>query len=301
MLKPSHGRNRVVIENVAPQVECGAHPAGRILGDKVSVTAAIYADGHDRLTARVLYRHRSESHWRFVEMKELGNDMWSGSFTVDRLGVWSFTLEAWIDQFESWAGDLRKRIAAQASRPSTSGSGALESGGAQSTADIAIALRTGAILLEQSAARAHGGEAGKLRQAAHFLEAKAQEQKPVTEYPLNEEIHRLMTSNPDLSHATRCDFELPLRVDRERARFSAWYELFPRSASPIPGQHGTFADVERQLPEIAAMGFDILYLPPIHPIGRALSQGPEQFDVAPRALREVRGQSATAEARDRSS
>lgn len=292
MLKPAHGRNRVVIENVAPQVECGAHAAGRILGDKVSVTAAIYADGHDRLAARVLYRHRSESHWRFAEMKELGNDMWSGSFTVDRLGMWSFTLEAWIDHFESWAGDLRKRIAAQASSRSNSGTQGdmpsdmqnglpLESGATQSTADIAIALRTGAILLEQSAVRAQGGEAGKLRQAARYLEAKAQEQKTVTEYPLNDEIHRLMANHPDLSHATRCVFELPLRVDRERARFSAWYEMFPRSASPIPGQHGTFADVERQVPEIAAMGFDILYLPPIHPIGRAYRKGPNNSTSAP--------------------
>jgi starch synthase (maltosyl-transferring) len=283
MNKPSHGRNRVVIEDVAPRVDCGAHPAVRILGDTVQVSAAIYADSHDRLSARVLYRHCSESRWRYAAMKELGNDLWSGSFTVDRLGMWSFTVEGWIDRFESWASDFRKRIAARAAdcESGTQDDPPPEPGAAPSTAEIAIALRAGAMLLEQGAGRAPGAETEKLHRAARLLKTMAQEQKPVTEYPLDEEIHRLMALYPDLSHATQYDFELPLRVDRERARFSAWYEMFPRSASPIPGRHGTFADVERQLPEIAAMGFDILYLPPIHPIGRTFRKGPNNSTPAP--------------------
>ena len=111
---------------------------------------------------------------------------------------------------------------------------------------------------------------------AEKLERLANEKRSFYENPCDEELERLMRRYPDLTHATQFEPELPVRVDRERARFSAWYELFPRSASPIPGQHGTFGDVERQLPEICAMGFDIVYLPPIHPIGRAFRKGPEQ-------------------------
>lgn len=266
MLKPAHGRNRVVIEDVAPQVDGGRFPARRVVGDEVKVTAAIFADGHDQLGARLLYRSRSDRQWRWAAMKPLGNDVWSGSFVADQIGAWRFTVLGWIDHFESWAHDLRKRLAAASE---------LAAG------DISLALRTGAALVEQGATRARGVKSRKLHEAARGLEAAAQSPGAVTEDPLDDAIERLMAEHPDLSCATRYEPELPLWADRERARFSAWYEMFPRSASPVPGQHGTFADVERQLPEIAAMGFDILYLPPIHPIGRAFRKGPNNVTAAP--------------------
>ena len=266
MLKPAHGRNRVVIQDLAPQIDAGRYPARRIVGDEVSVTAAVFADGHDQLAARLLFRSKTHRQWRWTAMKPQGNDIWSGCFVVDRLGAWLFTVTGWIDRFESWAHDFRKRLAA---------AGELTPG------EIPLALRTGAVLLERGAARARGAKAKELLHAARRLEDLAQRQTALTEYPLGEEIHRLMAEHPDLSRATRYEPELPLWVDRERARFSTWYEMFPRSASPIPGKHGTFADVERQLPEIAAMGFDILYLPPIHPIGRAFRKGPNNTTAAP--------------------
>jgi starch synthase (maltosyl-transferring) len=269
--KPGQGRNRVVIEEVMPQLDCGRHPVRRIEGDELKVTAAIYGDGHELLAARLLYRHSSERRWKNVGMTLRGNDLWDGCFAVDRLGEWRYTIESWVDHFGSWAADMRKRMAARAQ----GGSGAPEA------ADIALALRTGALLVHQGAARARGTDAQKLAAAAARMEELAQTPELVAEFPLSDEIHRLMDSYPDLSHATRFERELPLWVDRERARFSAWYELFPRSASPISGQHGTLIDVERQLPEIAAMGFDILYLPPIHPIGRAYRKGPNNSTIAP--------------------
>ena len=265
-MKPEHGRNRVVIEEVAPQVDSGRHPVRRIVGDRVNVSAAIFADGHDRLAAQLLYRHKLDQKWRKAPMQPRDNDLWSGGAVVDRLGAWLFTVLGWIDHFESWAGDLRKRLAAVEEL---------------APGEMALALRTGSVLLRDGALRARGADAQKLSAAARSLEMLASQQSTPAEYPLSEEIHRLMADYPDLSHATRYEPELPLWADRERARFSTWYEMFPRSASPVPGRHGTFADVERQLPEIAAMGFDILYLPPIHPIGRAYRKGPDNSIPAP--------------------
>src|SRR5580658_4694050 len=112
-MKPSTGRNRVVIESITPQVNCGRYPARRILGDLVTVTAAIFGDGHDHLAARLLYRHKSERRWRSVPMTPTGNDLWSAAFPVTKLGEWRFAVEGWVDHFDTWASDLTKRIGAQ--------------------------------------------------------------------------------------------------------------------------------------------------------------------------------------------
>jgi len=114
--KPAQGRNRVVIEEVMPQLDCGRHPVRRIEGDELKVTAAIYGDGHDLLSARLLYRYGHERSWKSVAMTLRGNDLWDGSFVVDRLGEWRYTIESWVDHFESWAADMRKRISARTQR-----------------------------------------------------------------------------------------------------------------------------------------------------------------------------------------
>jgi starch synthase (maltosyl-transferring) len=193
------------------------------------------------------------------------NDLWSGSFTVDKVGLWSFTVQGWIDHFGTWASDLKKRLDAQNREPTTT----------MVSQDIPLALRSGAILIREAAGRARGADAKNLRAFGQSLESFAEKGGAFHKDPITEQVHALMARYPDLTDSTSYEPMLPLRVDRERARFSSWYELFPRSASPIPGQHGTFADVERQLPEIAAMGFDVLYLPPIHPIGRSFRKGPD--------------------------
>jgi starch synthase (maltosyl-transferring) len=287
-MKPADGRGRVVIEDVTPQLDGGQHAVRRTVGDTMRLTAAIFADGHDLLAARILYRHTREPSWRFAAMEPLGNDIWSGSFPLDQLGEWSFTILGWVDHFETWAADLRKRIAAQSEgyvqeprTPYPDPSGDLGGGAEVGSGDLALALRSGALLVRAGASRATDADARALAAAAESLELLARDRVRLDAFPLSEETHRLMARYPDLSHATRYPLELPLRVDRERARFSAWYELFPRSASPHPGRHGAFADVERQLPEIAAMGFDVLYLPPIHPIGRSYRKGPNNSTSAP--------------------
>jgi len=258
------------------------------------VNAAIFADGHDHLAARVLYRHESETEWRFVPMRELGNDLWTATFVADKLGAWRFTVMGWVDHFATWASDFAKRVAAQrqpdlvdaspATRPDANGglqvgANALEQNAAAQ--DVALALATGANLIRDAAKRAQGEDAQRLKQIAAKFKTLAAEVKNFYDNPCDEELQRLMASYPDLAHATRYKNELPVWVDRERARFSSWYELFPRSASPVAGQHGTSRDVEQQLPEIAEMGFDVVYLPPIHPIGRAFRKGPNNATVAP--------------------
>ncbi|HZP04998.1 MAG TPA: alpha-1,4-glucan--maltose-1-phosphate maltosyltransferase [Terracidiphilus sp.] len=272
-MKSTDGRRRVVIEDIAPQIDAGRHPVRRIVGDEVRVSAAIYADGHDLLAARLLYSHKTERRWRFTPMKAEGNDVWNASFLVDRLGQWSFTIQGWIDHFETWASDLKKRLGAQATEVDQGIPGTSER-------DIPLALRSGAILIREASLRARGADAKRLAAVAKSLNELADENRAFYEYPFADDILQLMARYPDLRHATQCEIEYPLVADRKRAAFSSWYEIFPRSTSPNPGQHGTFADVERQLPEIAGMGFDILYLPPIHPIGRAFRKGPNNTTSA---------------------
>ena len=291
---PLHGRRRVVIEDVTPQQDGGRYAVRRIAGDEVVVTAAIFADGKDELAARAHYRHSSDGRWRFVPMLPTGNDLWKGIIRVDALGALRFTFLGWVDHFAGWAGDLKKRLAAQRD-PSLStalpaaapnhGAGLNIGSNPQSrdtqSDDIALALRSGAVLVREASRRAKGGDARLLEQWAQRFEDLAKEQRATYDNPLDDALIELMARYPDLAKATNYDAELPIWVDCERARFSSWYELFPRSASPVPGEHGTFRDVERQLPEIAEMGFDILYLPPIHPIGRAFRKGPNNSISAP--------------------
>ncbi|MGD0832029.1 MAG: alpha-1,4-glucan--maltose-1-phosphate maltosyltransferase [Terracidiphilus sp.] len=288
-MKPYDGRRRVAIEGVRPQIDAGAHPVRRICGDPISVEAIIFADGRDEIDARVLYRRASEKRWRFAPMQAMGNDLWKGTFAADELGAWSFTILGWVDHFATWLSDLNKRLAAKnhpelmdaISVAAGNRGDELASGSNPATQDIRLALRSGAVLVHKAAARAGGKDGKRLSKMAHEMEVSAKVERDMDpEFP-SEELILLMARYPDLSHATTFEPELPVRIERERARFSSWYELFPRSASPFPGQHGTLNDVERELPEIAAMGFDVVYMPPIHPIGRAFRKGPNNSTYAP--------------------
>ena len=268
-MKPAEGRKRILIEEIQPTVNDGRYPAKRILGDTVDVTAAIFGDGHDHVAARLHYRHASQRKWLTTNFTALSNDRWSATFTADKLGLWHFTIDAWIDHFDTWVHDLAKRLAAQT----------------DSAQDIPVALRIGANHLDAAASRAKAIDAKKLSLAAAQLRALADQNLPLYDDPITPEIIALVAKYPDFSFATKYTSEFPLWVDRERARFSSWYELFPRSTSFTPNQHGTLRDVAARVPEIAAMGFDVLYMPPIHPIGNAYRKGrnntttPEPDDV----------------------
>jgi starch synthase (maltosyl-transferring) len=264
-MKPTEGRRRVIIENIQPQVDAGRYPAKRCLGDIVTVRAAIFSDGHDHVAARVLYKPAADRKWLSAPLTALPNDLWTGTFSVDKIGPWTFKIEAWIDHFDTWTHDLEKRLTAQPDpqQPTQQTSGQ----------DIPLALRIGADLLDEAAARAKGPDSKKLKLTAAQLRELADSNLPFYDSPITPEITALAARYPDHTFASTHEIECPLWVDRERARFSAWYELFPRSCSPLEGRHGTFHDVEERLPEIAAMGFDIVYLPPIHPIGAAFRKG----------------------------
>jgi starch synthase (maltosyl-transferring) len=264
-MKPVEGRRRVIIEEVQPQIDCGRYPAKRILGDDVTITAAVFGDGHDHVSGRLLYRHANETDWRFVPLISLTNDVWTGAFSLDKLGDWLYTIDAWVDHFATWCADMRKRLLAQPSLSSPDSSAESQ--------NIPLALITGALLLQQAARRAKATDSKLLADAAAHLNRLAESGAAAYDFPLSGEIVALAEKYPDLEFATRYHQELHLWVDRERARYSTWYELFPRSTSPDPTRHGTFADVSALLPSIASMGFDVLYLPPIHPIGAAFRKG----------------------------
>ncbi len=271
-MKPAEGRKRVIIEAIQPAVDCGRYSARRVLGDQVAVTAAIFSDGHDHVAARLLYRHKTERRWHSAPLSPLDNDRWTGSFPAEKLGCYRFTLQAWVDHFSTWCSDLKKRLAAQPDPQQPSEN--------ITPQDIPLALRTGANLIEQAANRAVGPDSRHLKEVVGSLLWMADQNADYYEYPITAEIVELVGRYPDLNHAAKSEREFHIWVDRPRARFSTWYELFPRSCSPDPSRHGTLADVQAMLPTIAAMGFDVLYLSPIHPIGTTFRKGPNNNVVA---------------------
>jgi starch synthase (maltosyl-transferring) len=247
-----NGRLRVVIEGVKPEVDGGRFPAKRVVGDRVTVEADAFADGHDVIVCRLLYRHESEPDWSEAAMLPLGNDRWRGEFAVPRIGRYRYTVTGWVDPFLSWRSEFARRV---------------------DPADIASAARVGSLLIARAANRAGAEDAARLREAGQQL-ARATDPAELKRLGLSEETAALVSRHPDRRAASTYDKELAIVVDRERARYSTWYEMFPRSASTQPGRHGTFSDCEARLPYIAGMGFDVLYLPPIHPIGHSHRKGP---------------------------
>ncbi len=246
---PPDGRRRVVIERVAPEIDGGQFAIKRVVGETVAVEAYIFADGHDGLSAVLRYRAAADRAWTEAPMRPLGNDRWRAEFRVEAVGRYFYTLEAWIDRFGTWRNGVGKKI--------TAGQ------------DIAADLLAGAALVQEAARRANGEDKQKLQQFAATLRSAAADPTAA----LEEELSRLMAKYPDRRFATRYKKELAVTVDRSKAGFSTWYELFPRSFANRPGAYGTFRDLEQALPYVASMGFDVLYLPPIHPIGRVHRKG----------------------------
>jgi starch synthase (maltosyl-transferring) len=252
--------HRVVIENVSPEIDGGRFPVKRTVGEKVTVTADIHTDGHDLITAVLLFKNHGDAAWREAPLRGLGNDRWEGSYLVTSLGRSFYTLTAWVDRFRSWRRDLEKK--------------------ADAGQDVRVDLLVGAMLVEEAAARAKGPDREALREAADALKVKdGTEAAEAVERALDEGLLRRMGGYPDRRCATIYERELEVVVDREKARFSTWYELFPRSCSPVPGKHGILRDVVLRLPYIAGMGFDVLYLPPVHPIGRTHRKGKNNVTV----------------------
>ena len=248
------GRTRVVIAGVYPQIDCGLFPVKRTVGDQVVVEADIFTDGHDAVVARLLHRHQDEESWQTTPLQALGNDRWQARFPAERLGRYYYTVEAWVDRFVSWQRDFGKRV--------------------QAGQEVSVELLIGAELVAAASRRARGADAKQLQEWNKFLrqDDRAHAQARI-QLVLSDEFALLVERYPDRTLARRYEKELAVWVDRDKARFSTWYELFPRSCSRSPGGHGTFQDCAAHLRDIAAMGFDVLYLPPIHPIGTTFRKG----------------------------
>ena len=242
---------RAVIEAVTPEVDCGRFPIKRVSGETVRVEADVFCDGHDLVAAVVLHRAEGQRNWREVPMTPLVNDRFAAEFTVGDPGTHLYTVEAWVDHFATWQRGLAKKVAAGL--------------------DVAVDLELGAELVKAAAARARKHGATLTTMAAALVGEDPVEDR--VELALDAELTEAMAAHPDRSHATRYRRELQVEVDRERARFSSWYELFPRSTGP-DRRHGTFRDLEERLQYVADLGFDVVYLPPIHPIGRTQRKGP---------------------------
>jgi starch synthase (maltosyl-transferring) len=246
LTKPVNGRSRVVVEGVTPQIDGGRFAVKRVVGDQVRVEADVFGDGHDLVRAHLRYRLASEADWQSEAMTALGNDHWTASFPVDRLGFYEYTVVGEVDHFLTWRSELKKRQDAGQ--------------------DLDLPLKTGALLIEATAERAPKEAAARLRAFAAKVRAGS------TEAAFDDALLTIVNRYPQTELQTRYERTLRVWVDRERARFSSWYELFPRSWGK-PGKHGTLRDVAAQLDYVEEMGFDVLYLPPIHPIGRSFRKG----------------------------
>jgi starch synthase (maltosyl-transferring) len=243
---------RVVIEGVTPEIDAGRFPAKRVVGERVTVGADVFAEGHDRLAAALRFRRVGDDGWCEVPMDPGVNDRWEASFTVTELGTWEYVVHAWIDEFGSWRAGLAKKRDAGL--------------------DVTSELLEGAALIDRTAARAAGTDGPWLVEQARILRGKGVMTDRVAA-ALAPELAACAARHPDRTREGRYDRVLRITVDRERAVFGAWYEMFPRSAATDGSRHGTFADVVERLPYVASMGFDVLYLPPIHPIGRTHRKG----------------------------
>jgi starch synthase (maltosyl-transferring) len=247
------GRRRVQIEGVSPEIDCGRFPIKRTVGEAVQVEVDMFGDGHDAIAGVILYRKEESSHWLEVPLFPLVNDRWQGTFTVSEQGRYVYTIAAWVDHFLSWRKGMAKKLEAKQ--------------------DVAVDILIGAQLVEEASLRASGAENSQLKTWAETLRSLHQEDPAILEQKvLSPDLAALMTKYPDRKFATTYNKELGIVVDREKAQFSSWYELFPRSCGE-PGKHGTFKDVQARLPYIAYLGFDVLYLPPIHPIGNKFRKG----------------------------
>jgi len=242
------GKARVIIENVQPQVDGGLYPAKRTVGETVEVSASIFGDGHDHIRAAVLYKKLNAKKWNSVELQPTFNDDWRASFKVEEQGTYVFTVQAWIDHFDTWYDGFKKK--------------------ANAKVDVKVELMEGAIFLKTLA---ENGKANLLSLATK-LENTDQHQAAV-ELVLSEGFAQIVKDYPLKENETTYAHELQVLVETKKANFSAWYEFFPRSSSLEPGKHGTFQDCAKLLPRIAKMGFDVLYFPPIHPIGKLNRKG----------------------------
>jgi starch synthase (maltosyl-transferring) len=241
---------RIAIETVTPSVDGGRFPVKRIVSDRVTVAADLLCDGHDKLAADLLWRAEDEAEWQRAPMVLLNNDRWMATLTLTRMGRYQVSIEAWKDAFASFVDEVTKKHAAGVA--------------------VAVEIEEGVELVRQAASRATGAkdEFAKLLQTIEAGDTDARREALADPTTV-----ALMRANAERQFSTMLTPAVPVDAERKAAGFASWYEIFPRSASDDEARHGTFDDVITQLPRIRAMGFDVLYFPPIHPIGRKNRKG----------------------------
>jgi starch synthase (maltosyl-transferring) len=256
--KTAQAPPRIQIVEPMPMIDCGRYPAKRTVGETVEVGAEIFSDGHDVVRAVVRFTQPGSKRWHETPMRRtdphIAGDHWAGEFEVTKLGRYTWTIEAWIDAFAGWRGELQRKLDA-------------------GETDLSSELLEGAALLEQAAARAKGADRKAIAGALATISSPASLDAERHAAILDPELLEAVSRNPDRSGATTMDRMLHVDGDPERARFAAWYELFPRSWGGLKG-------VQRQIPELAELGFDVLYLPPVHPIGLTNRKGSNNTPTA---------------------
>jgi starch synthase (maltosyl-transferring) len=247
------GRCRVVIENVSPEIDCGSLAVKRAAGERVNVEADVFADSHDVIRVVLLFRNVRDDTWNEVPMRPLVNDRWGAEFCVEEIGEYVYTIKAWADRFQTWRRDMGKRL--RAGDPEM------------------VEFLIGADLIRSRTRTAPERDAMLLADFSERLRNPATTNQEKARIAMDDDLAALMLRYPDRALETTYSRELRVTVDEDKARFSAWYEFFPRSCAPEPGRHGTFKDCENVLPYVASLGFDVVYFPPIHPIGRRNRKG----------------------------
>lgn len=244
-------QTRIIIENVTPQLDGGAFFIKRIVGQNIVVRANVFADGHDVLACSVKYKHASDTEWEEIRMTEIGNDEWGAEFQVNKQGFYSYYVEGWVDYALNWQHGTKRKI--------------------EDNQHVKSELLEGAEYCLAILKEANAFENKYLTNAIKAFQDENIYQEGI-QIALSSELHSIFQKYPTRTLANK-SIELRAYVDRKKALFSTWYEFFPRSSSPEPGKHGTFKDCEKLLPRVAAMGFDTLYFPPIHPIGEVNRKG----------------------------
>ncbi len=259
-MKHIKGRERVIIENVNPEIDCGKFPIRRVVGEKVEVSADIFADGHNEIKALLLYRKKGKRNWGETHMELVSNDLWQAEFKVEETGWYEYTFQGWVDHFASWQKGIRAKY--------------------EDNQDISVELQIGKLMMENALSLANPGHKKKLDKWIAFFNNVKDNPAAAAALVLSEEVSDVMYKCTDRKDAATYEKTLMVEVERKKALFSSWYELFPRSTSAVPGKHGTFKDVENVIPLVAKLGFDILYFPPIHPIGSSFRKGKDNSPAA---------------------
>ena len=251
IMLPMDGKTRAVIENIRPELNAGKYPTKTIIGQKVSVSADILIDGHDYLGQRLWTKHQSDKNWSESPMFSQGNDRFGGEFLAEKIGFYSFKIEAWVDHFATWQHEVDEKIKA----------------GLTLEVELLVGLEFLNIILKV----AKGSDKEAIKKAITAFKTPSQYEE-ATWICRSEQLHQWIEKYPIKENVCWSE-ERKVFADRKEAEFSAWYSIFPRSAARTEGEHGTFKDVEKLLPRIQELGFDVLYLPPVHPIGSTFRKG----------------------------